>query len=228
MAEAGTGKNSQQAWNDYFQAGWEANNGREQSRLFAQYLVDAVTFPSDAKTLLDVGCALGDGTVVFKQKYPNLSVTGCDFSEVAIDRARQRYGDSINFEKWSFDQVKDHYDVIVSSNTLEHFANYLEIAGLLLRHTNYLCIMVPYYELSEGKQLQPNESDWHQATFTRKSFDGLKLTGRNVRISTKVIYTPGAWGHRPSWLGRVYLALRPNAGWNCQQVIYIITTDASK
>ena len=48
--------NSRQFWESYMASDWDANSGRQQTRLFAKYFLDAVTLPADAKTI--AGCQL--------------------------------------------------------------------------------------------------------------------------------------------------------------------------
>ena len=47
--------------NGYFKedGAWEKNEGRQQTKLFAYYFDQVITFPDQKFTLLDAGCALG-------------------------------------------------------------------------------------------------------------------------------------------------------------------------
>lgn len=200
-------KNSKEAWEMYFQEGWEKNNGREQTRLFAHYFLETVRLPDGTQSLLDVGCALGDSMPEFRKRYSNLRLTGCDVSAEAIKKARSHYGAIATFEQWTFEQIQGSFDVIFCSNALEHFVNYLEIARVLLAHCKWLYIMVPYQELRGGRPLTPVPGEWHVATFGKTSFEDLVRSGAADRINTWVVYTPGAWGPI-SWFAKLKHLLR--------------------
>jgi hypothetical protein len=172
--------NSVAFWEDYMANKWDANSGRLQTKLFAKYFLDTVTLPPDTTTLLDVSCAKGD-----------------DISEVAIADARQAYGQIAEFEVAGFEELSRHYDVIYCSNTLEHFVNYVECARQLLKHCNWLYILVPYLELHDGKWLAPRPGEQHVATFDEHSFDQLVKTGDARHIQFWIRYTPLAWGNGP-------------------------------
>src|SRR5262245_14235391 len=107
MARLGTTNdiNKEDSWEEYFKDGWEKNNGRSQTRLFAHYFLKNVSLPSEARSLLDVGCAMGDALPEFHEAYPQLKLTGCDFSEIAIGHARSAYGDFAEFKVSAFDQI---------------------------------------------------------------------------------------------------------------------------
>src|SRR5271157_5414423 len=102
MTISGLNKNTVSTWENYFLDGWERNEGRRQTRLFAQYFLDVVRLPKAAKTLLDVGCAMGDAAPEFHRRYPHLKLHGCDVSKVAIEVARKAYGEISNFTVGSF------------------------------------------------------------------------------------------------------------------------------
>jgi len=62
--------------NGYFQENgkWDQGNGKKQTKLFAHYFDQTITFPSRKFTLLDVGCALGQAahfwlSVIRRPKY---------------------------------------------------------------------------------------------------------------------------------------------------------------
>lgn len=195
-------KNTLATWEAYFRDGWEKNNGRRQTRLFAQYFLDTVSLPPDAKTLLDVGCGLGDALPEFKARYPHLALSGCDVSEVAIEKARETFEEIATFQVWGFDQIESRYDVIFCSNVLEHFEDYLAIARHLLRHCRWLFVMVPYRELRSGKPLEVAEGEWHVATFDEHTFDALREEGMVRKIDFWRHPCPVAWGParpQPEW-----------------------------
>jgi 2-polyprenyl-3-methyl-5-hydroxy-6-metoxy-1,4-benzoquinol methylase len=52
-------------------------------------LLDKIDRP--IKSILDIGCAIGDITFLLSKKYPHASVKGMDFTESAIRRAQEKY-----------------------------------------------------------------------------------------------------------------------------------------
>lgn len=189
--------NTREKWDVEFEKGgsWEQNQGRRQTRLFAECFHEHIRIPrSQPFSVLDVGCGLGDALPVWKSKYPGAQLAGCDVSSVSIERCVQKYGLIADFFTASFESIRGTWDVIYCSNVLEHFEQHLEIASTLLRHCRRLFIMTPYAELtSEGKPLEPAPGQLHVASFFEKTFDALQGQGR-AEVSVRVISCPGAWG----------------------------------
>lgn len=188
-------RNTRATWEGYFADGWERNRGRQQTWLFARYFLDTFRLPESTRTLLDVGCAMGDALPAFHARYPALELHGCDVSSAAIDQARACYGEIATFHVWGFEEIQGCFDVIYCSNTLEHFENYLNIARQLLTHCKRLYILVPYLELGEnGRPLEPADGQWHVATFDAASFDPLMREAKVSRIRHWLHPCPVAWG----------------------------------
>ena len=175
---------------------WEQRGGRRQTRLFAEYFHRHVTVPFAGDfSVLDVGCALGDAAAVWHKAYPRARLFGCDVSQVAVDRATQDYGSIASFTRSSFEEIEGMYDVIFCSNVLEHFEQHVAIARELLTHCKILYAMTPYAELNNGRPMAPAPGAIHVATFLEDTFASLGQ-GADVRITTKVIRCPIAWGPR--------------------------------
>jgi hypothetical protein len=216
--------NSKSTWDAYSRDGWEKNNGREQTKLFAEYFLKKVKFPKRVNSLLDVGCAMGDALPVFHQHYPDINLFGCDFSEYFILQAQESYGSIAHFSVCSFEQIKSVYDVIYCSNVLEHFETYRDIARKLLEHCNWLYVLVPYQEMNNGQPLQPALDQWHVTTFNKQSFDYLLFEGQAIRIRKFISYTPGAWGSKPktSMINMLKTLLGRKTSRNLRQIFYEI------
>jgi SAM-dependent methyltransferase len=197
--------NAPEAWENYFKDGWEKNQGRLQTRLFAKYWLETVALPAEARTLLDVGCAMGDAAPEIHERYPHLKITGCDVSPEALVKARESYGAFASFESWGFDDIHGQYDIIYCSNTLEHFVNHVDIAAALLEHCRWLHVLVPYNELRDGQPLKPVPGEYHVATFLEDSFDDLKRRGLASNIRHWLHPCPIAWSRVP---GPVYIGPR--------------------
>ena len=165
--------NSQQYWDTRFAGEWEAVLGREQSRFFGELARAlwpawlAERMQQQAFTLCDWGCALGDGTVELAPLAVG-QVVGVDFSAVAIEQARSAYP-QCRFEAgdWLAGASPDGceaFDVIFSSNTLEHFTEpWTVFASLAARARAYIVLLLPYEEPAEAMNAE------HCARFDRAS-----------------------------------------------------------
>ena len=144
--------NSLEWWNDYFQAQWEQNDGRAQTRHFMAQLVEHLParehrwISSAKRTILDWGCALGDGVDILQAAFPSCEVSGLDFSPVALQKATASYP-NYSFLLAENGAIPFDYDVIVTSNCLEHYSLPFELAGRHVERARYLYIMmVPFDE----------------------------------------------------------------------------------
>ncbi len=112
-----------------------------------QYLSEFL--PCDENfSLLDVGCALGEGCALLKQRFPEAEISGADFSSVAIEKAGSKFE---NIEFLVLDIQKQDpprkYDYVTLVHILEHFNNPFSIVDkCLLFVDKALLIEVPYVE----------------------------------------------------------------------------------
>ncbi|KVO05324.1 hypothetical protein WJ70_26965 [Burkholderia ubonensis] len=149
--------NSDSYWNARFQENWQSNAGPEQSRFFAEiairnlpdWLLDHVR--QDRLTVVDFGCAQGDGTDYLASHIDASQLAGVDFSSVAIEQATHRYP-SIRFinADWLTEtgEQSDVFDIVFSSNTLEHFEKpYKALATISRRAKKAIVLALPYQEL---------------------------------------------------------------------------------
>lgn len=208
---------------------WDQNQGRRQTRLFAEYFHRHIKVPLLGNfTVLDVGCGLGDALPVWRERYPQARLFGCDVAQSAVDRCVETYGGIASFFRASFEQIHGGWDVIFCSNALEHFEQYIEIAQLLLGLCRVLYVMTPYQETRNGQPLTPAMGDFHVVTLNEASFFSLEQSGR-VLVQTKVIRVPGAWS--PSWKGELKWAVRrvlgATKGRPPRQIIYTLINLAS-
>ena len=82
--------NSEAYWNGRFEADWEANSGREQSRFFSRvayenmpaWLIQQIS--QSGWTVCDWGCAQGDGTDVLASYFGAEKMVGVDFAASAF------------------------------------------------------------------------------------------------------------------------------------------------
>lgn len=152
-----TSINSESYWDGRFSDDWESCEGPRQSRFFSRialenlpsWLIEKIRIES--LTLADWGCAQGDGTDVWASHINPAQLTGIDFSEIAIKQAASRYP-SITFlkEDWldSSHEKKHTYDIVFSSNTLEHFSQPYSVLNILsFRAKKSIILALPYREL---------------------------------------------------------------------------------
>jgi hypothetical protein len=100
-----------------------------------------------------------------------------DFAANAIEQARQRHPEQ-QFLRTESGEIPGQFDVILTSNSLEHFENPLEIVRSHLDSCKDLYILlVPYNETPL--------SEHHKASFTEESFP--EDVGRFARLCAKRI-----------------------------------------
>lgn len=166
--------NSRKFWNDElskFDTFWRNEN--------YSHILDLL--PRDkAFTLLDIGCAIGDGCELLKERFPEAEITGVDISEVGIEKARRK---TKGVHYFVFDVLKDpipkKYDYIVILETLEHFNDPFFVVDKCLRHVNEAFIVsVPYTPEYSGKRIVVGE---HRYCFNESTF--VNYDCRVVRIS---------------------------------------------
>lgn len=144
--------NSQKFWDQLFAKTWEERSGREQTVFFAKvsldHLPDWLTneIRSDRYSICDVGCALGDAVHILAKAFPDSKVSGIDFSKEAITKARQFFP-QYTFEQMDIMELSRIYDVIFSSNMLEHFRDPFPVFRRLLQNSGkYLILLVPFQD----------------------------------------------------------------------------------
>lgn len=191
-------------WDEYFSVGggWETRGGRIQTKTFAKAFLCRIKLDKESSfRLLDVGCALGDATALFRKHYPKAKLFAIDISETAIRRCREEFGSAATFQVKTIEDIYCFYDVIYCSNVLEHFSDYKRKTRHLVTNCARLFVVVPFRESRHGKLLQNDPNEHHQHTFDFDSFDFLIEEGLATAIHSHVFTCPGAW----SWPKRRWL-----------------------
>jgi len=122
-------------------------------------------------SLLDIGCALGDGCILLKRNFPNANINGCDFSNIAIKKAKNK-NKNINFFELDIlkQDLSKKYDYITMVSILEHFDNPFPIIDKCLEKINKkLIINCPY-----GNTIGYTPDNEHRFAFnedTLKNYD---------------------------------------------------------
>jgi len=158
--------NSRAYWDARFDNDWLACKGDKQSRFFASiaiqqlpgWLLDQIR--QEKLSVVDWGCAQGDGTDVWASYVPAEQVKGVDFSAAAIQQAQARYP-ALRFENTDWLAAatspsvadKDVFDVVFSSNTLEHFHQpYQVLQTLSKKAKKALVLALPYREMERESE----------------------------------------------------------------------------
>src|SRR3977135_1205006 len=86
-------------WEENFQGvDWENKARQNQTRCFAEAQIQHFDIGADFDgTILDFGCALGDGIPVYHKAYPRAKLFGLDISANAIKRCVEKYGKIATF-----------------------------------------------------------------------------------------------------------------------------------
>lgn len=161
--------NSEEYWDGRFRSGdWDEKEGREQSLFFYRlalklmpvWLKDKIK--NERLSVLDLGCAEGEGVSLFKNEFKASRISGADISAAAIERASTYYPDC-DFFRADINNIPESFDVIFSSNTLEHFEKPFDAIQNILPHTKkYFVLLVPFRER--------DRIDEHFYTFEYSSF----------------------------------------------------------
>jgi len=158
--------NSIEWWDDYFKESWDVHGGSKQTAGFMEALISALPdverdwLAESGRSILDWGCAFGEGVETLARNFPQAVIAGLDASAVALERARS------SFPAYHFFAATDPgvlSDAVVCSNCLEHFDQPFEIAQNIASGAKGLVLfMVP---LEEDPLL-----DCHLISFSRGDF----------------------------------------------------------
>ncbi len=144
--------NSRDWWESYFNQQWDAHGGRAQTAYFMEQLVAHLPGPereylaASNASVLDWGCAFGNGVHVLAKAFPRCKLAGLDFSTRAIAEAKMCFP-QYDFFHTDDGKIRNHFDVIVVSNCLEHFSDPLRVMKSHLEKCDKLYLaLVPYRE----------------------------------------------------------------------------------
>lgn len=150
--------NSKQYWDRRFENDWESNSGREQTMFFANIAIENIPswliadINNNKLNICDVGCAEGDSIPIINNKFYKSEVIGLDFSEHAINKAKSYYP-HYKFQCSAIEEIEESFDVIFSSNVLEHFSNPFNILENILSKTRkHLILLLPFQEYKRFKE----------------------------------------------------------------------------
>lgn len=160
--------NDKEYWNNLFVENEENKKRIDQTKFFAELALKnlpkwVIEDIEDQKmTICDAGCGEGIGAAVWKKNFQNNDVSGFDFSDNAIEWAKRNNSDC-TFYVDNIKSFEKKYDVVYSSNVLEHFFNADSIFENLVQHALKFCVLLlpfrEYYRIEE-----------HASTFDFNSF----------------------------------------------------------
>ena len=111
-------------------------------------LVNAIPC-GNVRSVLDIGCGIGNSTAVLAKRFPNAQITGADNSEDMLAAAR-RENPGISFLKLDaeteLDGIKERFDVVFSNARIQWIPNHralLKSMFSLLRDGGVLAIQIP-------------------------------------------------------------------------------------
>ncbi len=146
--------NSKSYWNAKFHSkDWERQQGKEQTLFYGQLAIDHMPdwlksyISTHTCSICDFGCALGQATQLLATTFHNSEVTGQDISESAIAEAKKLFPRLTFMSDDLLASSEKKYDIMFSSNTLEHFYNPHEVINQLAHHARQLLILlIPFYD----------------------------------------------------------------------------------
>ena len=143
----------------------------------------------------DFGCGLGNFTNNLYRIFPKFDIYGVDFSDNAISYAKKHFP-HVSFINTDLDCLNQKFDVVVTSNTLEHFSNPSKVLQKLLEHTQkFFIMMVPY----EERELYEEHLFNFERDFFKLSIADFDLIYLRVTDLSSVFNT--------MWLGKQVLAI---------------------
>ncbi|MFZ6864264.1 methyltransferase [Undibacterium sp. Ji67W] len=205
--------NSENYWDRRFKEDWQINAGPKQSRFFAQIALENLpqwlitAMRREALSIADWGCAQGDGTNVWLNYLLPSQITGVDFSSIAIEQASEQYP-ALRFinEDWVSSNLTENgksFDLIFSSNTLEHFHNPFEVLDKICERSKLgIVLALPFNEADRISE--------HFYSFVKENLplvlkNGFRLVWSRVIDCQKMADT--------SWLGEQIILFYAQPNW---------------
>lgn len=187
--------NSVEYWNRRFETDWNEFGGDNQTIFFAntlcnmlpQWFVDELR--QNKYTVCDLGCADGDALPIWNDIFKGCSIYGEDFAESAIKNARKKYPEFMYLVSDIMQpQGNRQYDVIISSNTVEHFNNTKDVLkNICARSNKYTLIMIPYRE--DADLTEEHEVKFHTNKIPQCVGDDMLIYAKSCQCNSS--YYPG-------------------------------------
>jgi len=134
------------------------------------------------ESVYDVGCGAGHITEFVHLQYPEVDIQATDIDEDKLSIARERVKD-VDFKSgdiYNIDRLDDSFDLVISTEVLEHLENPLRALNELLRISKrYLIISVPnepiwsFANMARFKYLKSfGNTPGHINRWSERSFEG--------------------------------------------------------
>ncbi len=187
-------RNSQEYWNFRFESNWEMYGGKEQTRYFADLLIEMLPewliyeINENRDAVCDLGCAQGDALTIYKQAFRTSEIAGEDFSESAIAKAQKNYPEFLFQVGDIFKPDKEKkYPVVIASNVVEHFKQpYDVIEHICRRAEKYALILMPYRE--EQGVIEEHESVFYTKDIPLRVGDSYLVYAKSAECGS--VYYP--------------------------------------
>ena len=151
---------------------WDKKGGSQQTQRFAQIVIKNIHFlPTRPLTILDVGCASGEMLNMLSFYFPFSKVYGCDFSQAAIHKAKEKYPNlKENFfvaDIFSLSKIRKKFDLVICLNVLGHLENPEKALNEIIKVSKrYVIILVP----AEQKPFGEHIFSFNESFFTTRNF----------------------------------------------------------
>jgi len=135
---------------DYHMSHHSNQNNTISSDFLKSLDTDTKTLMYSFKKIIEIGCGTGEFLKLLDQHTnPNCKKIGCDISELAINYANQQYSnENIKYKVADLLQNDDsdmkNCDLVICSNTLEHFKNPYTLIEKFKEYGKYCLILVPF------------------------------------------------------------------------------------
>ncbi|KAF5083925.1 Trans-aconitate 2-methyltransferase [anaerobic digester metagenome] len=145
--------NNDEYWDERFSSGdWVENKGNEQTLFHYNILLNYMPrwlkkkISDNKMSICDLGCGMGEGTYLLKKYFKDSEVMGVDFSNYAIKEAKKKYVNA-SFICSDISKIERHYDVVVSSHTLEHFEDPNKVLNDIINLADkFFILIIPFQE----------------------------------------------------------------------------------
>lgn len=148
--------NSRILWNQYFEQHWNSIQGSDQSVFFSKLTIEQLpkwlltAVSENSMSFLDLGCAEGESTGIWYNLLTNSQkIVGIDFSEKPITIAKRRFP-NIQFDEKPLNNFTDeNFDIIFSSNLLNHLDDPTEHFNTISEKANKVVIITLPYQAQQ-------------------------------------------------------------------------------
>jgi len=143
-----------------------------------------------SKSIIEIGCGSGEMSALVGAVFQKM-VLGTDFSMGAISYAQKKnqngYAHFKKFDPLTM-EMKDHYDLAICSNTIEHFTFPFILVDKIFKFSDKVIILVPYDQpVCDGFDIDGGPG--HVFQFTELSFEDRYL------VSDSFTFKSNGWQH---------------------------------